>query len=270
VCGLALCAVLAIARPAGSDADHITLSIRAEMDLTRSMGAEPPRTAYENDVRRIARVFDDLELPLPERITVRLYRSADLLTRGLEEDVGLTPSLATIIGQFAAGVALDETLLVLEPEFQRGPRAWLRLMAHEMAHLAQSELADGRGCGPQWLAEGMADWVAFTVLDRLGVARMTAETGSLLVLDREDFATDRIDEPRRFLEHARDVGAHRLYRFAFRLVHHLIERHGFDAVVGYFRACPSRTAERQRVSDLERDVLHAMRSGSLPRIGVLR
>jgi len=130
----------------------------------------------------------------------------------------------------------------------------------------------------------MADWVAFTVLDRLGVARMTVETDSLFALERQDLATtplalsvNRIDEPRRFLEHARDVGAHALYRFAFRRVHDLVDRHGFASVVDYFRACPSHTAERssfervfgQPVSDFERDALQAMRPGSSPSIAVL-
>ena len=31
-------------------------------------------------------------------------------------------------------------------------------------HLSQIELAGDEGCGARWLAEGMADWVAFTVL----------------------------------------------------------------------------------------------------------
>jgi hypothetical protein len=129
----------------------------------------------------------------------------------------------------------------------------------------------------------MADWVAFTVLDRLGVARMSGETASLFALERQDLATtplafalDRIDEPRRFLEHARDVGAHALYRFALRLVHHLVDRHGFASVVDYLRACPAHLAERSRfervfgqpVSDFERDVLQAMRSGASPRMAV--
>jgi hypothetical protein len=105
-----------------------------------------PRTTYETDVQRIAGVFNQLELPLPERITFRLYGSTDLLMRDLATDAGVAPSLATVLGEFAAGVAYDQTLLVLEPEFHRGPQAWLRLVAHEMAHLSQGQLADGRGC----------------------------------------------------------------------------------------------------------------------------
>ena len=34
---------------------------------------------------------------------------------------------------------------------------------------SQIELAQGEGRAEQWLAEGMAEWVAFTVLDRLGL-----------------------------------------------------------------------------------------------------
>lgn len=273
--GLAVCALAATVRPAGRNADHVTLSILADAPAKSLTRALLHRTAYETDVQRIARVFHQLGLPLPEQITLRLYSSAELLTRGLGEDVGLAPSLATTIGEVAVGVALDETLLVLEPEFRRGPRAWLRLVAHEMAHLSQIQLAGGEDCGARWLAEGMADWVAFTVLDRLGVAPMGVERDSILMSARDSMATtgleldlDQIDEPLRFLEHARNVGVQPLYRLAFLRVHHLIQQRGFDTLVGYFRACPSRTAERarfervfgQRVVDFERDVVQALRS----------
>lgn len=264
-----------------ADAEHVTLFIPTEAPAQRLSGARPPITAYETDVRRIARVFEALELPLPPRITLHLYPSADLLAAGLVDDAGLEPILARTMGRFAAGVAVDDTFLVLEPEFHRGPRAWLRLLAHEMAHLSQIQLAGGEDCGARWVAEGMADWVAFTVLDRLGVARMSVERDTILTSAREGVATsgldldlDQIDEPRHFLEHARTIGVQRLYRLAFLLVQHLIEQHGLDALVDYFRACPSRTDHHagfeqvfgQGLVDFERDIVAAVSALQRPRV----
>lgn len=260
-----------VAEPLG-DSEHVTLFVLTLSPARHGTAARPPVTAYETDVRRIARAFAALELPLPPRITLHLYPSAKLLAAGLVEDAGLQPILARTMGRFAAGVAFDDTLLLLEPESRRGPRAWLRLLAHEMAHLSQIQLAGGEDCGARWLAEGMADWVAFTVLDRLGVARMTVERNAVVPSASEGVATtrlgldlDQIAEPRHFLEHGGSIGFQPLYRLAFLLVQRLIEQHGFDALVDYFRACPGTdggaTFERvfgQRLMDFERDIVQAV------------
>jgi hypothetical protein len=209
-------------------------------------------------------------------MTLHLYPSAERFATGLVDDLGVTPPLARTIGRFAAGAALDDTLLILEPEFQRGPRAWLRLLAHEMAHLAQIQLAGGRSCGQQWIAEGMADWVAFTVLDRLGVTQMALEQDTILGNPAEVLRTgldlDRIAEPRHFLEDSASLGAGPLYRPSFLLVQRLIEREGFAALVEYFRVCPRETDgdaafERvfgQRPADFARDVMDPVRRGATP------
>ena len=52
-----------------------------------------------------------------------------------------------------------------------GGSEWLRLIAHELTHVSQFELAGGEGRAEQWLAEGMAEHVAFQVLERLKAAR---------------------------------------------------------------------------------------------------
>jgi len=251
-----------------ADAEYLTLSIPIGTAAER-LGASVV-TAYETDVRRIAGVFDALGLPLPPRMTLHLYPSAELFADGLVEDLGVTPALAQTIGRFAVGVALDDTLLVLELEYQKGPQAWLRLLAHEMAHLAQSQLAGGRSCGAQWLAEGMADWVAYTVLDRLGVADTAVPNNDPILM--ADLDLDRLAEPRHFLEHGATLGAGPLYRGAFLLVQRLVDRAGFDAVVRYFRACPDATDadaafERvfgQRPADFARNLVDPGRSRASP------
>lgn len=196
---------------------------------------------WETTVRRVARVMrSDLDLPLPDRFTVRLYASSSLLEQGLVDDLGVEPALAARLGDFAAGVALDRHLLLLQPEWRRGARSWTRLVAHEMTHLSQRELAGDRGRASQWLAEGMADWVAYTVLDRLGISPMAGERALTLTAAREaldagvplDLST--LASPRGFLDATARDGVS-TYRLAFLLTDRLIERHGFPRLVGYFR-----------------------------------
>jgi hypothetical protein len=119
---------------------------------------------------------------------------------------------------------------------------WARLVAHELTHLAQMELA-GVEIGPaQWLAEGMAEWVAYQVVDRLGLddfesRRLAARAAAALWmaraggLDLETLAT-----PEGFLSGHQRAGTLATYRLVFHLVDGLVARHGFPSLVGYFRA----------------------------------
>lgn len=233
-----------------------------------------PARPHGASVRRIAAVLRDLGLPLPERITLHLYESSTSFERGLIDVGGLSPAAAHAMGDFAAGVSVDDTLLVLEPESRRGPRAWLRLLAHEMAHLSPIELARGEERGDRWLSEGTAEWIAFTVLDRLGISPMAVEHARLLARAREVIARDRDDlglvdlgKAKTFLDRAAGIGPMNLYGVSFLLADHLVERHGLGAVVRYFRLFASdsdRTANfleafGQRLVDFEGEVLGADR-----------
>jgi hypothetical protein len=209
-----------------------------------------PVATYEGTVRRIAHVMShDLNLPLPGRITLHLYESPKRLAEGLVEELGVAPLLASQLSDFAAGLTVDQHLLLLEPESRRGAREWLRLVAHEMAHVSQAQLAGRQGRTEQWLAEGMADWVAYSVLDRLGVCPLAEERSLILRAARHDLAgatraldLEALGEPRGFLDVTRRDGA-ATYRLAFLLTDGLIERHGFPRVVDYFRAA-RRPADR--------------------------
>jgi hypothetical protein len=212
-----------------------------------SLGAAAPwlpALSPEAAIRRVASVFqDDLAMPLPDRITLRLYASPRDLERGLVEDAGVAPGLATELGSFAAGVSFAHELLLLEPESRRGARAWLRLVAHELAHVSQIELARGEGRASQWMAEGMAEWVAGSVLDRMGLA-MEASSESALVdavrahLRGLDAPLDlgRLDEPAAFYQYGRREGIAAAYQLSQVLVDRLVERHGLPRVLAYFRA----------------------------------
>ena len=110
--------------------------------------------------------------------------------------------------------------------------------------MAQFELAGGEGRGEQWLAEGMAEWVAFTVLERLGLdtvreRRLVAMRG---IRRQAAFAAGRLDleslgTPRGFtVRHLRE-GSLATYRLSFLKADYLIARDGFPSMVEYFRSC---------------------------------
>jgi hypothetical protein len=120
---------------------------------------------------------------------------------------------------------------------------WLRLIAHELTHVSQIELARGEGRAEQWLAEGMAEWVAFAVLERLrldSVARRRAAAVSgarahaALQAGRLDLET--LGTPRGFtMRHLRE-GSLPTYQLAFLMTDYLIQRDGFSRLVEYFAA----------------------------------
>src|SRR5262249_62084198 len=61
------------------------------------------------------------------------------------------------------------------------PGAWPGGLAHELTHVVQYQLAGGRrGRSEQWLREGMADWVACQVLERLGVSSFRDERAQVV------------------------------------------------------------------------------------------
>jgi hypothetical protein len=200
-------------------------------------------TTHESAVRGVAAIVaGELALPVPPEFTVYVYGSRRVFEQGLIEDARLSPPRAAELSEFAIGVGKRRQLLFNDDSERRG-REWLRLIAHEVAHVSQFELADGEGRGEQWLAEGMAEWVAFRVLERLGVdtparRRALARTGirnhaSLVAarLDLESFGT-----PRGFTTRHLKEGSLPTYQLAYLMADYLITRNGLPAVADYFRS----------------------------------
>src|SRR5438128_1747826 len=124
--------------------------------------------SYDRAVRGIAAIMvKELRLPIPDRVTVFVYTSRGTFEQGLIADGNVSPARAAELGNFAIGIGKRRQLLLNDEVFQTNPREWLRLIAQELAHVAQIELAKGEGRAEQWFAEGMAEWVAFNVLERL-------------------------------------------------------------------------------------------------------
>jgi hypothetical protein len=212
----------------------------------------------------------DLGLPLPERVTVYLYSGREVFEQGLIRDANIAPVRAAELSDFAVGVGKRRQLLLHdEPGMDRG-REWLRLIAHELTHVAQIELAHGEGRAEQWLAEGMAEWVAFTVLERLQLDLVSrrhelAVAGvrfqAALQAGRLDLET--LGTPRGFtMRHLRE-GSLPTYQLSFLMTEYLIHREGFPRLLEYFAAAARprerqatfRTVFGQNLGEFEREVL---------------
>jgi len=193
----------------------------------------------------IARVVDVLTtgvgLQLPANTRVHVYSTREAFRRGLVQDAAMGEEGANELAAFAIGIARPGRAL-LNGRMADGGREWLRLVAHELTHVAQFELAGGEGRAEQWLAEGMAEHVAFQVLERLGAGSPATHRRVALarVQQQPAFAHGRLDlrtlgSPRDFtLRHQRE-GSVETYHLTFLLADYLIERHGFGTMVEYFR-----------------------------------
>ena len=200
-------------------------------------------TTHDSAVRGIAAMLArEFDLPLPDQVTVHVYRSRREFEVGLIHDAHLSPGRAAELSEFAVGVGRPQQLLFRDDASDRG-REWLRLVAHELAHVCQIELAHGERGPAQWVKEGMAEWVAFSVLERLGIdslaqrrqrARGGVRKSAVLAAARLDL--EAIGTPAGFVARHRRDGTLPTYQLAFLMVDHLIEHDGFASVVAYFRA----------------------------------
>jgi hypothetical protein len=221
--------------------------------LDERAGAALPRhpqdfSTHEAVVRGVATILRrDLGLPVPEQVTVYLYSSRPVFERGLVSDGQLPPVRAAELGEFAIGVGKRRQLLLHNDGAPPASRYWLRLIAHELTHVAQIELAQTEGVAEQWLTEGMAEWAAFAVLERLGLDTL-AERRAIAhgqVRDHPALHPGRLDlvtlgDPRGFTaRHQRD-GSQATYQLAFLMTDHLALRHGFDQLLVYYRGFAAR------------------------------
>ena len=206
----------------------------------------------ETAVRGIAAIMvRDLGLAVPERVTVYVYSGREVFEQGLIRDADIAPVRAAELSDFAVGVGKRRQLLLHdEPGMGQGPE-WLRLIAHEMTHVSQIELAQGEGRAEQWLAEGMAEWVAFAVLERLRLDTLNRRRAVAVAGVRAQAAlqTGRLDletlgTPRGFtMRHLRE-GSLPTYQLSFLMTEYLIRRDGFSRLVEYFGAA-ARSRDRR-------------------------
>jgi hypothetical protein len=233
-------------------------------------------TTHQQAVQALAAVFvHDLGLPVPARVTVYVYPSRASFERGLVRDAQVSPHRAAELSEFAIGIGKRGQLLLNDEGTERQSREWLRLIAHELAHVSQIELAQGEGRADQWLAEGMAEWVAFTVLERFGLDTVTDRrvAAQLGIGDHAALRAARLDleslgSPRGFTLRHRREGSLTTYQLVFLMADYLIERDGLDSVVGYFRAFAASQDRRdnfarafgQSLEEFENEILTYLRA----------
>jgi hypothetical protein len=207
-----------------------------------------PQSAYEfvtheQAVRGVAAILiRDLRMPVPQRVTVYVYSSRRIFEEGLVQDGRVSRLRAAELSDFAAGIGKRRQLL-LHHTGAISSADWLRLLAHELTHVSQIEMAQGEGRAAQWLAEGMAEWTAFHVLQRLRLDTLVRRRAAAVqaVRGHPALAEGRLDletlsSPRGFTtRHLRD-GSQQTYQLAFLLADHLIRRDGFDRLVEYFHS----------------------------------
>jgi hypothetical protein len=193
-------------------------------------------------VRGVATILSrDLGLAVPEHVTVYIYSSRAVFEQGLISDGRLPLVRAAELSEFAVGVGKRRQLLLQDSGGPPAGREWIRLIAHELTHVAQIELAQGEGRAEQWLAEGMAEWAAFRVLERLGVDSLVERRAAAMghvrghpALRGRRLDLDQLGTSRGFtVRHLRD-GSLATYQLAFLMTDYLIRRQGFDGLLGYF------------------------------------
>ena len=226
------------------------LLLATTLGVTSVAGGLRVPASHRDAVEDVVALMRDVGVTMPADVQVFVYDTQAAFRQGLHEEAYVRPDRAEEIAAFAAGLARPGRVLLNAPAV-RGRREWRRLLAHELTHVAQFALAGGDGRADQWLAEGLAERVAFEVLQRLGLddlvdrrngARASVRRHPGVAAGRLDLAA--LGSPREFtLRHQRD-GSVETYQLAFLLADHLVERFGLDNVLGYFRRC--RTLDRAR------------------------
>lgn len=268
-CGFLFLVTVIVIAGCGSGRVVLPVSIDPNAQLVPSDSRD--MTNHERAVQGIAAILSkELKLPMPDRVTVYVYSSRQVFEQGLIRDAHVSPMRAAELSDFAIGVGRRRQLLFNDEAYDHRGREWLRLIAHELSHVSQIELAQGEGRAEQWLAEGMAEWVAFSVLERLGldtvqhrrtVAAAGIRTHAALVAAKLDL--DTLGTPRGFTVRHLKEGSLPTYQLAFLMSDYLITRDGFDRTVEYFKGFGQgggrrdtfRTAFNQSLEQFEDEVL---------------
>lgn len=225
---------------------------------------------HEQAVRGIAAILiRDLRMPVPQSVTVYVYSSRRIFEDGLVQDGQVSRLRAAELSDFAAGIGKRRQLL-LHHDGAVTSADWLRLVAHELTHVSQIEMAGGEGRGEQWLAEGMAEWTAFHVLERLRLDTLLRRRAAAVqgvrrhpALREARLELETLGTPGGFTNrHLRD-GSQATYQLVFLLADQLIQRDGLDRVVDYFHSFRTRVDRRgnfraafgQSVAEFEQEAL---------------
>jgi hypothetical protein len=212
-------------------------------------------TTYQDAVDTIVSVMaEDLQIPVPETsFTLYFYSHREAFAQGLTEKFNTDPVVAREIATSALG-RIRQThegkyLLVNEEilEHLRWPDR-IHVLAHELTHIVQYELAGGRLAGDLWLIEGFADWVACRVLEVLGLDTFSRRKNQKIAPFRHEHMALSLSQMATVQDwdalSARHGGAI-AYGRAFLATDLLIQQHGVASVIEYFRHVNRASNRRQ-------------------------
>lgn len=183
-----------------------------------------------------------LGLPVPA-YRMEVHSEPAEFEQALVRHLGVSAETARQAGGFAKAAVGNRRILVNDTLMSRLP--WperLLTLAHEMAHASQLELARHRSLvRNQWLVEGFAEWVAFRVVQELGTHSLADERASML--RRVRGARDGpglapladLDTLAQWVREREKRGFDAAYPYAYLVTDVLIERHGYERVLDYFR-----------------------------------
>lgn len=202
---------------------------------------------YTDTVEAVAGILrDGLGLPVPPDTRILVYATRPAYAEALVQVGGLPPDRARELAERSVALAQRRQLFLNEAVFgQLPPAGRVSVLAHELTHVAQYELSGGRrGHSEQWLREGMADWVACQVLERLGQGSLAAErdrawhvvAGRLGPEGQMPLDLVELGHPGGWEARHRAEGEGMTYQLALLLTDELIARAGFDRLVAYFAA----------------------------------
>ena len=269
-----LCVVTVLA---GGTDGRVVVPLQLDPSLAAPTDARALRTT-DDAVRGIAAIMaKSFGLPVPDSVTVLVYGGRRAFEQGLMRDARVSPVQAAQLSDFAIGVGARGQVLLNDQPTDRTQREWLRLIAHELTHVSQIELTGGEGRGEQWLAEGMAEWVAFSTLEHLGLdtlehRRQAAMAGirSHVTLLQGKLDLEARGTPRGFTAWHLQEGSIPVYQLALLMTDYLVERRGFEAIRTYF-ASFRRASDRRKnfdaafgksLTDFEADVLVRLKTAS--------
>jgi hypothetical protein len=269
-----LCVVTVLA---GGTDGRVVVPLQLDPSLAAPTDARALRTT-DDAVRGIAAIMaKSFGLPVPDSVTVLVYGGRRAFEQGLMRDARVSPVQAAQLSDFAIGVGARGQVLLNDQPTDRTQREWLRLIAHELTHVSQIELSGGEGRGEQWLAEGMAEWVAFSTLEHLGLdtlehRRQAAMAGirSHVTLLQGKLDLEARGTPQGFTAWHLQEGSIPVYQLTFLMTDYLVQRRGFEVIRTYF-ASFRRASDRRKnfdaafgetLTDFEADVLVRLKTAS--------
>ena len=271
------CLLCVVTMLAGGTDGRVVVPLQLDPSLAAPTDARALRTT-DDAVRGIAAIMaKSFGLPVPDSVTVLVYGGRRAFEQGLMRDARVSPVQAAQLSDFAIGVGARGQVLLNDQPTDRTQREWLRLIAHELTHVSQIELSGGEGRGEQWLAEGMAEWVAFSTLEHLGLDTLErrrqaamAVTRSHVTLLQGKLDLEARGTPQGFTAWHLQEGSIPVYQLTFLMTDYLVQRRGFEVIRTYF-ASFRRASDRRKnfeaafgesLTDFEKDVLVRLKTAS--------